>query len=100
MFTRILQWLILSSKDPNKIALTVRGALYSIVPIIITIAGLTNIEIQQDTLEAVIEMISSVIQIGLGIVASVMVLWGLVRKIWSTIAGWNKVIRAQERGDL
>lgn len=96
-----LRWLILSSADANKYSLMVKGFLLALIPTIITVAGLTNIHIpNQETLTLVVESIAIAIQIGLGIVASVVAFIGAVRKIVSTFNGDNDVLNSIDRGEF
>lgn len=63
-----------SSVDPNKVALTVKGLLTGLIPVIIIIAKGFSIQLDESTLVTLIELIS-------GIVAGVMVVYGLGRKV-------------------
>lgn len=99
--TRFIQWLILSSKDPGKISLSVKGFGLMLVPILITIGGLTSIQIpDQQGLESIIEGIAAIVQIVFGIVSAIVTIYGIIRKIMITLKGENKVIEAQRESDL
>jgi len=79
----------------------VKGFLLALIPTIITVAGLTNIHIpNQETLTLLVEGIATAIQLGLGIVASVVAFIGAVRKIVSTFKGENDVLNSIDRGEF
>lgn len=66
-----------SSADANKISLTVKGILLSLVPIIMIMTGLTEAEIQPiiDTFVQIVFLATTMISAG-------QVLYGLMRKIY------------------
>lgn len=80
METQNKHWLIASSVDPSKVAMTVKGILVGILPILVMIAPYFGIPI--DDLNGVIDAIVKVVEVGLTLVASVMVLFGLLRKAY------------------
>lgn len=96
-----LRWLILSSADPAKLSLAVRGFLIGIIPTIIMISGVLNIPVPDgDTMTAIADMLATLITVVLGIVASVKLGYGLIRKIWFTVKGENETLKAIERGEF
>jgi len=98
---KIIQWLILSSADAQKLSLSVKGVLLGIVPILIAVTGVAGIQIPNaETLTSIIDLVATFLQVALGIVASVITAIGLIRKIITTFQGTNEVISAQERGHL
>jgi hypothetical protein len=70
-------WLFSSSADPNKIALTVKGFLLGIIPLVIMGLRVFNITPLPQDLESVAIDVS-------GLVAIVLTGVGLVRKIYLT----------------
>lgn len=69
-----------SSVDPQKLGLTVKGILVGAIPVILLVANLTNLDLGQDNLNAIIDGIVSIVVAGSTIISSVMLVWGLVRK--------------------
>lgn len=98
---KFLNWIVLSSADPAKLSLTVKGLLTMAVPFIITIAGLTNIHVPDEKgMTLIIDGIATAVQIILGIIGLAATLIGVIRKIVTTYNGTNEVLAAHERGDL
>lgn len=76
MSIKIKKYKILgSSKNPESIALTIKGALVSLVPLLVIIFTNYNIDITSDEIMEVINAIFAV-------VGSIMVMWGIVRKVY------------------
>lgn len=70
-----------SSVDPNELALTIKGLLVGLVPILMLLVGLNHISVGQDQVSGIIDALSNIV-IGIGsVVSSVMVAWGLIRKL-------------------
>lgn len=98
---KTIQWLLLSSADPTKMSLAIKGILMGIIPVIVSLTGLTGIAgVDASSLTIAVDAIASIVQVALTIVSSAMTLYGLIRKLWTTIVGENEVIHAQDRGDL
>lgn len=70
-------WLLQSSANPDKVALTVKGILSSLVPLIIIALKLFGIEILPENLNEIVIQVSSLVSILLTAV-------GIVRKIYLT----------------
>lgn len=66
-----------SSADANKISLTVKGILLSLVPIIMIMTGLTEAEIQP-----IIDTIVQIVFLATTMISAGQVLYGLMRKIY------------------
>lgn len=66
-----------SSADANKISLTVKGILLSLVPIIMIMTGLTEAEIQP-----IIDTIVQIVFLATTLISAGQVLYGLMRKIY------------------
>ena len=77
--TELMNWFVRSSADPAKLALTVRGLLVSIVPIIMIFSGLSEAEINP-----AIDAVVTLIEYGFMTVAAAMTLWGFLRKLAHT----------------
>ena len=76
--TKFIQWLKVSSFNPENTALTVKGALIGIIPLLIGFAQMFHWGWTTDTLTIKIQLISTMI-------AGVLTLFGLVRKVLLTI---------------
>jgi len=90
----IWNWLIKSSADADRISLTVKGSLLSIIPIAIFVFKAFNIEVGSDQLNLVTDSIVALIGIFAALVSSVQIAVGMIRKIWTTLDGTNSVITA------
>lgn len=98
MLERIITWILVSSADPRNVSLTVKMALLAIVPWLMQAIGLACafdticIELDQSAIEAVAADVAQVVYAGLTIVSSVGLIYGLVRKVWLTLAGENRAL--------
>lgn len=77
MFKKSVQWLLYSSANPSKIALTVKSAVVGVIPIIMLFTGVSG-----DDASGLADTISNIVFLGLSLVSSVGVAYGLLRKIW------------------
>lgn len=81
------EWLVWSSANPQKLSLTVRGALLAIVPTFLGIVsaacgfGVVCLGVDEPTMNQVVEGIAALVQALLSVVAAIWFLWGLIRKI-------------------
>lgn len=92
MMKKIVNWVVLSSKDPNKFSLTVKGVLGGAVTLLTIFLGTQNIELPSEMLTAVVEAVVVAMQAFFALVSAVAVVWGAIRKILLTIKGQNKSI--------
>lgn len=72
-----------SSKNPNKLSLTIKGLLVTLVPVIVTIA--TSLGYQQvdvDFVNVLIDLITQIITAVTLLSGLLMTAWGLVRKLF------------------
>lgn len=90
-------WLIWSSKDPEKVSTTVKASLVLFVNYLSVLAGLGlgNYIPSQSELMTLVNAIVLTIQLGLGFIASVAGVYGLFRKSALTMAGKNPVVNGQ-----
>lgn len=77
-----LNWLVTSSADPSKLALTVKGLLMAVAPLLILAFGINDVDYG-----ATVNAIVSLIVGGGGIISAVVTLYGLSRKI--TLGKWS-----------
>lgn len=64
-----------SSADPEKLALTVKGLLVSLIPIVIILANRFGVDLAETDLSYLIEALG-------GSIAAIMIFMGAVRKIY------------------
>ena len=69
--------LITSSSNPNQIALTIRGVLIGLVPLIAHITGLTGQEIT-----TIIDLLVELVTVSMTVLSVAMTLIGLLRKAY------------------
>ena len=70
-----------SSKDPNKVALTVKGILAGLIPLILVIAGIAQIDLTAEELTGVVESLGSAIVAVWLAISAVITVVGLARKV-------------------
>jgi len=70
-----------SSVDAEKLALTIKGILIGLIPVIMMIANLSNVNLGQEDLTAVVDAIIALIQGFLTLCSLVMIAYGAIRKI-------------------
>ncbi len=93
MINKAIAWIVFSSKDPQKVSLTVKGVLLGLVPVIITGFNLAHVDLPTDTLTTLVDAVVQTINSGLTIIAGVMTFWGMVRKIHLTVTGENQIVQ-------
>lgn len=76
-----MDWLIKSSVNADKIALTVKGILVGLVPTLLLIARVNGWEIGEEGIMGVIDAIVNVISTVGSALGAILTLWGLTRKI-------------------
>lgn len=89
---KFIVWLVLSSKDPEKVSLTIKGILASVATYVVFFTSLFHLNFNVTDLTTIGDMISKIIEALLMIVSMVTALIGAVRKIKSTMNGTNEVI--------
>ena len=82
-------WLVTSSADPNKVAVTVKGALSTAAGLVIMASPLFHLSIGSDQINAVVDALVQIVVIALTIFSGCLTLFGLARKIYLTLT--NKV---------
>ena len=84
MFNTFVQTVLMSSKDPQAVSLTVRGLLLHIVPVVLLLAQFKGIPgVTNDSLNAVVDQILNFVSGILYVVSVIMVTWGLLRKMFT-----------------
>lgn len=77
-------WLLTSSEDPTKLALTVKGGLGVVVTVVIALSPLFHLNIGSDQLNAIADAIVQVVTISATLVSAVAFVVGLIRKLKTT----------------
>lgn len=77
---RAWSWVVVSSADPKRWSMTIKGLLAMFVPILASLAGLDT-----DTLNGLVQTIAQTVEYGLYFVGALVALYGLVRKLYNTV---------------
>lgn len=91
MFKKFFSWLITSSADPEAVSLAVKGALVGVVAIIVQWAPvacglIAALCIDTSQLSPIVDAIATIIKATLEIVSAIMLIVGVLRKIY--LARW------------
>lgn len=78
---RFFQWLVISSVDPTKVSLTVKGFLTTAVSVIVMVSPLFHLHIGSEQLTSIVDGIVDTIVVVLTALSSIVTLFGLIRKI-------------------
>ncbi len=82
------EWLVFSSQDPNKVALTVKGAILAAIPVSLWISGSLHFtEVSSNGVTTIAGDTGELVGNLLGIVGTAITAWGLIRKIKTTLQG-------------
>lgn len=98
MLNKILDWLLVSSSDPNKWGLSFYGAIVVAIPHVLTVSSLlctlhlVCTGVTEGDLTQLATVVSNIVTWALSIVGGSMFVVGFVRKLWLTITGQNKVV--------
>ena len=95
----VWNWLVLSSADPSEAALTVKGLVVGAGTYIIFFAGLFHITVGTPDIANLANQGALIAGGFLMVVSGITTLYGIYRKLWTTIAGTNQVINAQKAAD-
>lgn len=96
--TTFFYWIVLSSKDPNKVSLTVRSALLAGIPGMIwmlgTLCATANIciPVEDAELRMVANAAADLAFLVLSAISTAGIIYGFFRKIWLTLKGENRAI--------
>jgi hypothetical protein len=69
-----------SSVNSNELALTIKGLLVGLVPVIMLLLGLNNISVGQEQINSIIEAIVNVVVAVSTVISTVMIAVGVVRR--------------------
>lgn len=93
MMEKIWDWVTWSSKNADKVSLTLKGILTGAVTLAAWGFGLGHIEIPSDLSSAIVDGTVNVILALSGLLSAVSIVIGLIRKLALTFAGKNQAIR-------
>lgn len=85
MLRTIIEFIVYSSKNSQKISLTVKGALVSVVAILVYFFPGTDFSSAIDTIVLLVQQI-------LAALGTAMLVVGVIRKLWTTVRGTNDQI--------
>lgn len=85
MFKKFIAWILVSSEDPQSVALTVKGAAVAAIPAILFIAGVGHFSgITSDALTQGISDFVTFLQYALYTIGAGVTFYGFVRKLINT----------------
>jgi hypothetical protein len=84
----MLEAILRSSKDPSKVALTIKGAVV-FIPLVLFVTGPLGLDtVTELALTSLVDSIADTVVVGLSFISGLVTIWGIVRKFIPT----NKVI--------
>ena len=95
MLEKIVDWVVVSSADPKKVSLTLRGALVSTIPFLVSGInaacglGLHCVGVSSMQLNEIFDLLIKITEVTLTTIGLIMFATGLVRKLMNTIRGWR-----------
>lgn len=81
---KFIQWLVTSSADPSKLALTVKGFLGTLASILLLISPIMHLHISNDQVTAAIDLTMQMLVVFAGVVSGLATLFGFARKVYFT----------------
>lgn len=82
---KVFIWLVVSSQDPNRVALTIKAGAPLFITWITFAAGLGHIQVGD--LTPIVDQVITIVQYTGLVVTAAVTLWGLVRKTWASLQG-------------
>lgn len=93
---KVFAWLVFSSKNSAKISLSVKSALTFFVTMLTVWAGFAHIQLPTEALTQAVDDIIVFIQTAFLLISTASTIWGLLRKVWTSITGSNAVVNEHE----
>lgn len=97
----VWNWLVLSSNDPSKTSLFVKGILGSASVALLLVLGIFHYSVQPEQISNLIDLIVLAVNATLTAVSYVATaialwatVWGAVRKLYTSLSGTNAVINS------
>lgn len=81
---KIWDWLVTSSADPSKLALTVKGFLGMAATFLVFVSPILHLHLGDEQVTAVSDLVVQIVVVLAGIVSAIATLLGLARKIYLT----------------
>ena len=94
---KFLTWLLISSENPYKWSLTIKGTLTMGITYVLFFAGIFHVNIAQNDLKNLVDVAVKIVETTLTLISVIATGCGLVRKIALTITGENKVVNTINR---
>lgn len=85
IITNVLNWVFMSSENPENVSLTIQAGFVAALPTIMIAFHLLNIPVPQNTVQAIVSLIEANLVVALQMVAGGITLYAGARKIWNTI---------------
>jgi len=89
---KIIDWIVLSSADPSKLSLMVKGILTAAIPTVIFLAKIFNVEVGGEDLTAFVDAFVVFIGAVAAAISAYMTVVGFFRKVFRTLTGDNAVL--------
>ena len=87
----VFGWVVWSSKDPEKVAATAKGMILYFVTAVISASSFFGYDF--GSLQGIVEPVGSIIANGLYMVSGIMMVYGIIRKIYLSFMGRNMSLR-------
>lgn len=94
MLKKIIHWFVVSSANPQDVALSVKGLLVAGTPFLVAVSGLIHLPVDSSAFSVIINALVNVVADSLTLVGSAMVLVGIVRKVILTGTGRNAALNS------
>ena len=78
---KFIDWFIISSANPEKLAATVKGLILGALPIILIVSKMLGLEIGESDVGLVVQAIENVIIYVFGTISAIIFIYGFFRKI-------------------
>lgn len=92
MLNKFVNWLVMSSKNPGEVGLTVKSVLLGVIPTVMIVLNLAEIKVGAEDLSILVNSIVGIVQGALAIISTIGIGWGMLRKIIYTLRGENASI--------
>ncbi len=89
MLKKIWNWLVMSSANPNEMALTVKGFLGTLASILLLVSPIVHLHINDAQTTAITDMIIQIVLALCAVISALSGIMGFVRKIYLTAKGSN-----------
>jgi len=91
-FRNVIAWLILSSKDADRVSLTLKAGLLAGLAYLVQLTGLAHITFDTQWATELINSLAAFVQLALYAISVLAGVYGAARKLWLTFTGKNEVV--------